>query len=68
MNILNASKNLVIDFAREEDGAQVVEYGLVIAIVSIALALGLKVIAGGTPFQALATRIGTCLSGTGTCA
>jgi pilus assembly protein Flp/PilA len=68
MNILNASKHMVIDFAREEDGAQVVEYGLVIAIVSIALALGLRAIVGASPFDALATRIGTCLSGTGTCA
>ena len=67
MDILNNIKTLAADFAREEEGSQVVEYGLIIALVSIALALGLAKIAGGTPFSALATRIATCLSGSGTC-
>ena len=67
MDILNTMKTLAADFAREEEGSQVVEYGLIIALVSIALALGLAKIAGGTPFDSLATRIATCLSGTGTC-
>ena len=67
MDILNNMKTLAADFAREEEGSQVVEYGLIIALVSIALALGLAKIAGGTPFSGLATRIASCLSAGGTC-
>ena len=67
MDILNNIKTLAADFAREEEGSQVVEYGLIIALVSIALALGLAKIAGGTPFDTLAQRIATCLGTTGTC-
>ncbi|KGF83023.1 hypothetical protein IA69_01930 [Massilia sp. JS1662] len=55
---------LAVGFAREEDGSQVVEYGLIIALVSIALALGLAKIAGSDPFAALATKISACLGGT----
>lgn len=55
-------------FLGEEDGAQVVEYALIIAVVSIALVLALGDSVSGIPaqFAAFATRIGTCLS-TGTC-
>jgi pilus assembly protein Flp/PilA len=67
MDILNTMKTMAADFAREEEGSQVVEYGLIIALVSIALAIGLAKIAGASPFSALATRIATCLGGTGTC-
>ena len=37
MNILNATQKMIVDFAQEEDGAQIVEYGLIIAAVSLAL-------------------------------
>jgi pilus assembly protein Flp/PilA len=63
MDILNTMKTLAADFAREEEGSQVVEYGLIIALVSIALAIGLAKIAGSDPFSALATKIGNCLNG-----
>jgi pilus assembly protein Flp/PilA len=68
MNILNITKNMVADFAREEEGAQVVEYALVIALVSIVLALALAQFAGTTPFETLATRVTACLSGATGCA
>ena len=64
MDILTTMKTLAADFAREEEGSQVVEYGLIIALVSIALAVGLSKIAGTSAFSALATKVGTCLSGT----
>ena len=64
MDIVNTMTTLAVGFVREEEGSQVVEYGLIIALVSIALALGLAKIAGGDPFAALATRIASCLSGT----
>ncbi|MGN6388545.1 MAG: Flp family type IVb pilin [Burkholderiaceae bacterium] len=57
------------DFAKEEDGAQVVEYALIIALVSIVLAalLGDKTNGLGSAFASLVTRVKTCLGGTGTC-
>ncbi|SDE91904.1 pilus assembly protein Flp/PilA [Massilia sp. PDC64] len=67
MDIVKTMTALAVGFAREDAGSQVVEYGLVIALVSIALALGLARIAGTDPFSALVTRIATCLGGTGTC-
>lgn len=52
-------------FAIEEDGAQVIEYALIIAVVSIALILLLDNLVG-TDFNTFIDRVGNCL--TGTCA
>jgi len=54
--------------AIEEDGAQVVEYALIIAVVSIALVVALSGIAGNgtSPFGQFIARVTTCLT-TGTC-
>lgn len=50
-------------FARDEDGAQVVEYALIIAVVSIALVIALQAltVAGGG-FAVFITRVTTCLT------
>jgi pilus assembly protein Flp/PilA len=61
MNILNASKEMMISFAREEDGAQVVEYALVIALVSISLAIALGTAFATSPFTDFVARVATCL-------
>lgn len=56
-------------FVRDEEGAQIVEYGLIIAVVSIALVLALKGLAGtgtGTPFGDFIDRVSKCLT-TATC-
>jgi pilus assembly protein Flp/PilA len=65
---MNTLKKAVAKFSREEDGAQVVEYALIIAVVSIALvlALGNSTTGIASKFAAFVTRVGTCLS-TGTC-
>jgi pilus assembly protein Flp/PilA len=65
---MNTIKKAVAKFSREEDGAQVVEYALIIAVVSIALvlALGNGTTGIASKFAAFVTRVGTCLS-TGTC-
>ena len=65
---MNTIKKAVAKFSREEDGAQVVEYALIIAVVSIVLvlALGNSTTGIASKFAAFVTRIGTCLS-TGTC-
>lgn len=54
-------------FGRDEEGAQVVEYALIIAVVSIALVIALQALTTGGSFSGLITRIGNCLSAGGTC-
>ena len=53
--------NFLRPFAREEDGAQVVEYALIIAVVSIALVIALKALGGGS-FNTFINRVTTCLT------
>jgi len=49
------------NFLRDEDGAQVVEYALIIAVVSIALVIALQALGGGS-FNNFITRVTTCLT------
>lgn len=59
--------NSLLSFARDEEGAQVVEYALIIAVVSIALVLALKgLTASGGGFSSFINRVSACLTG-GTC-
>ena len=53
-------------FLRDDDGAQVVEYALIIAIISIALVLALQPLALGASFSSFIGRVATCLT-TATC-
>jgi pilus assembly protein Flp/PilA len=55
-------------FLQEEDGAQVVEYALIIAVVSIALVVALQALTTGTSFSDFITRVENCLKTGGTCA
>ena len=56
-------KNGVVNFARDEEGAQVVEYALIIAVVSIALVIALSLLGGPTsPFVDFITRVKNCLT------
>ena len=61
--LINAIKNGAVNFARDEEGAQVVEYALIIAVVSIALVLALQALTG-TSFSTWIGRVGNCLTGT----
>lgn len=54
-------------FARDEEGAQIVEYSLIIAVVSIGLILLMQNGALFSGFTAWMTRVKTCL-GSGPCA
>ena len=63
---LATMKSGVANFAREDEGAQVVEYSLIIAVVSIGLILLMQGGALFTGFTAWMTRVVTCL-GTGPC-
>lgn len=53
-------------FAIEEDGAQVVEYALIIAVVSILLVLALSGLTTGGYFNTFIDRVADCLT-TNTC-
>ncbi|MCS0628016.1 Flp family type IVb pilin [Telluria mixta] len=66
MNVIKSLKNVAVDFSREEDGAQVVEYALIIALVSIGLAVALSTAFGGATgaMKTLVDRVKTCFSST----
>ncbi|WP_447774532.1 Flp family type IVb pilin [Variovorax boronicumulans] len=54
-------------FLKDESGAQVVEYALIIAVVSIALVIALQMLGSGAPFTNFISRVGVCLNGPGPC-
>ncbi|MDQ3060671.1 MAG: Flp family type IVb pilin [Pseudomonadota bacterium] len=60
-------KNSIQSFSENEDGAQVVEYALIIAVVSIALVVAIGALVTDTSFTGFIGRVKTCLGGT-TCA
>ena len=61
--------NIINTFAKDEEGAQVVEYALIIAVVSIGLVVALSNATNGLglSFSNLVTRVSNCLSPAGTC-
>lgn len=61
--LLNAVKNLAKSFIRNEEGAQVIEYALIIAVVSITLIVALKAISGDD-FNTLIGKVTSCLTTT----
>lgn len=65
--ILNTVNNSVRSFAKDEEGAQVVEYALIIAVVSIALVVALRTLTTGTSFSGFIARVNACLT-TAVCA
>lgn len=67
-NILKAVNTSIRSFVKDEEGAQVVEYALIIAVVSIALVLALQALTDdGAGFADFITRVSTCLDGTADC-
>ncbi|HEU5435239.1 MAG TPA: Flp family type IVb pilin [Telluria sp.] len=65
--LLKAASRSVGSFARDEEGAQVVEYALIIAVVSIILVVALRDLTG-TSFSGFITRVATCLTTSASCA
>ena len=59
---MNQLLSSIRTFAIEEDGAQVVEYALIIAVVSIALVIALRGLTNGTTFSSFINRVNTCLT------
>ncbi|MDF3036470.1 MAG: hypothetical protein K0S28_1744 [Paucimonas sp.] len=65
--LFNSFRTSIAGFARDEEGAQVVEYALIIAVVSIALVIALQALTdNGGGFATFITRVTNCLT-TATC-
>ena len=65
---MNQILNTIRAFAKEEDGAQVVEYALIIALLSIIVAVALSTGGLQAGFATLVNRVTTCFSSTnGSC-
>jgi pilus assembly protein Flp/PilA len=60
-SIFNKFNAAAVRFAKEEEGAQVVEYALIIAVVSIGLISALSVL-DGTAFTDFIARVDVCLT------
>ena len=59
---LKMANQSVRSFAHDEDGAQVIEYALIIAVVSIALVIALRALTTGAGFSTFIGRVSTCLT------
>ena len=68
MNItLRSLKQSVQSFAKDEEGAQIIEYALIVAVVSLGLIVLMQPLVGnGGSFSNWIAKVGTCLT-TGTC-
>ena len=64
--LITAIKSGAVKFARDEEGAQVVEYALIIAVISIGLILTMQSSGLTTGISTWVGRIVTCL-GVGPC-
>ena len=58
---LATMKSGMANFARDEEGAQIVEYALIIAVVSIALVIALSLV-GGNNMSTFVARVTACLT------
>jgi len=65
--LLKAASQSIQSFARGDEGAQVVEYALIIAVVSIILVVALRNLTG-TSFDGFIARVATCLTSSASCA
>ena len=60
---MNAVSSAIHSFARDDEGAQVIEYALIIAVVSIALVIALRPMTENNYFANFMSRLGGCLTG-----
>lgn len=52
--------NFIKNFIREEDGVTAIEYGLIAALVAVAIVAGASLL--GTSLNGLFTRLGNCMA------
>ena len=65
--MFKAASRAIRSFAKDDEGAQVVEYALIIAVVSIILVVALRNLTG-TSFAGFIGRVNTCLTTSASCA
>lgn len=65
--LMNAIGMSAGSFFKDEEGAQVIEYALIIAVVSIILVVALRDLTGSS-FSGFITRVATCLTTSASCA
>jgi pilus assembly protein Flp/PilA len=65
-NFINATRNFIGSFLQDEEGAQIVEYALIIAVVSLILIVALQQLNGGS-FTTFIQMVGTCLTDGAAC-
>lgn len=65
--LIYAVNSSIRSFVKNDDGSQVVEYALIIAVVSITLIVALRDLTG-TSFSGFITRVATCLTTAASCA
>ena len=66
-NILAPMVQRLRGLAVEEDGAQIIEYALIVAVVSLGLIVLMQTDLLGTSFNAWLDRVKVCLDGTAAC-
>ncbi|MGZ5200068.1 MAG: Flp family type IVb pilin [Telluria sp.] len=66
-NLVQSAVRSIGSFVRDDEGAQVVEYALIIAVVSIILVVALRDLTG-TSFSGFISRVATCLTSSASCA
>ena len=57
--------NFIKNFIREEDGVTAIEYGLIAALVAVAIVVGAGAL--GTNLNGLFQRLANCMANTTTC-
>ena len=57
---MNKLMTIARNFVREEDGVTAIEYGLLAALIAVAITVGANLL--GTNLNALFNAIGTCLT------
>jgi pilus assembly protein Flp/PilA len=63
-SLLDKLRTSAVAFAQDEEGSQVIEYALIIAVVSISLVVALQTLTTGTTFSDFITRVQNCLTTT----
>lgn len=61
---MNAVMQALRAFVKDDEGAQVIEYALIIAVVSIFLVIALRGLTTGNTFGTFINRVANCLTGT----
>jgi pilus assembly protein Flp/PilA len=64
--LLDATRNSIGSFLQDEEGAQIVEYALIIAVISLVLIVLLRNL-NGTDFTDFVDKVGACLTDGATC-